>query len=95
MSKNKYTEEFKSEAMKQVTEEGYSVIQVSKSLGVSDVTLYAWLKKAGWKSGDSKQKQDLNTAEQEIKKLKAELKRTKEERDILKKAAAYFAKESL
>ncbi len=76
-------------------EEGVGVLAVAKATGVSDVTLYKWLKVAGWKSGESKDKKKITEADQEIKALKAELKQVKMERDILKKAAAYFAGESL
>lgn len=95
MSKKRYSQEFKEEAMKQVIEDGYSVPKVAKEIGITDVTLYQWLKKMGWKSGDQKAIKELSSAELEIKKLKSELKNAKQENEILKKAAAYFAKESL
>jgi len=93
--KSPYSEEFKSEAIKQIMEDGHGVLEVSRATGVSDVTLYKWLKAAGWKSGESKEKRKLSETEKEVKALKAELKKVKMERDILKKAAAYFAGESL
>ncbi len=93
MSTSPYTEEFKAEAIKLVMEEGHSVLEVSKAIGISDVTLYAWLKKAGWKSGESKDKKKLSETEEENKKLKAEIRKLKMERDILKKAA-YFASDA-
>ena len=91
MSDKHYTEEFKVEAIKQITERGHSVGQVSQRLGVSTHSLYAWLKKYG-NSPRHAAKHDDQAAE--IKRLRAELKRVTEERDILKKATAYFAKES-
>ena len=93
MSGKRYTKEFKSEAVKQVTDRGYSVSEVSERLGVTTHSLYAWLKKA---KGESKSKHgvDLREIHQENVRLRAELARVKEERDILKKAAAYFAKAS-
>ena len=90
----KYTEEFKSEAVRQVTDRNRPVLEVSKGLGISDVTLYAWIKKSGKSIGAVKQAQSLEAANAEIKRLKAENRTLQEERDILKKAAAYFAKES-
>ena len=90
----KYTEEFKSEAVRQVTDRNRSVLEVSKGLGISEVTLYAWIKKSGKSIGAVKQTQSLEAANAEIKRLKAENRTLQEERDILKKAAAYFAKES-
>ena len=68
-SQQRFTEEFKTEAVRQVTERGHSVAEVAARLDVSSHSLYAW-----------------------IKRLKAELLRVTEARDILKKAAAYFAK---
>lgn len=87
MSNNKYPQEFKDEAVRQVVEKGYSVPDVAKRLGISDKSLYYWVKKTKVPSTKS--------AEQdEIRKLKAELKRVTEERNILKEAAAFFASES-
>lgn len=93
MSNRRYTEEFKSEAVKQVAGRGYKVREVSERLGISSKSLYVWLREA---KGD-KGRCSLNAGEdvrQENLRLKAELKRVEEERDILKKAAAYFAKAS-
>jgi len=85
----RYTAEFKAEALKQVTDRGYGVVEVSKRLGISDKSLYAWLKKSRAEAApDSK---DLVALKQELIRMKGELKRTTEERDILKKAAVYFA----
>ena len=91
MSSKRYTEEFKVEAVKQVTERGYPVAEVSGRLGVSQHSLYQWLKDYAQPT-EARQEQQSQSAE--IRRLKAELKRVTEERDILKKAAAYFAKES-
>ena len=91
MSSKRYTEEFKVEAIKQVTERGYPVAEVAGRLGVSQHSLYHWLKSYG-QPAEARQEQQNQSAE--IRRLKAELKRVSEERDILKKAAAYFAKES-
>ena len=94
MAVPKYSEEFKSEAINQVIGEGRSVVQVAKNLGISDVTLYAWIKKSGKSIGAAKQVQDMTELQKEVSRLKSENRRLQEERDILKKAAAYFAKES-
>jgi len=85
--RRRFTDEFKAEAVKQVTERGYSVADVSERLGISTKSLYLWLRQTKGKG-----KPDASQAE--IARLKSELKRVKEERDILKKAAAYFAKVS-
>jgi len=86
----KYSEEFKIEAVKQVKEHGRSVADVSSRLGVSAWSLYQWIK--GY-DVPQKERESDNLYKAEIKRLQAEVKRLLEERDILKKAAAYFAKE--
>ena len=92
MSNPRFTPEFKDEAVRQVTQRGYSVAEVSARLGVSTHSLYKWVK--GIKPSKAEQQsEDLLEAKRENLKLRAELRRTQEERDILKKAAAYFARE--
>ena len=91
MSGKRYPEEFKIEAVKQVVDRGHSISDVAKRSDVTTHSLYAWVKKYG---PDSKQHNELNDAQAEIRRLQKELKRTTEERDLLKKAAAYFAKQS-
>ncbi len=93
MSNRKYTEEFKTEAIKQVVERGYGVREVCERLGISSKSLYLWLRLARKSTGRGGQGNDQEL-KQEIARLKSELKRVEEERDILKKAAAYFAKAS-
>jgi len=92
MGQQRYTPEFKDEAVKQVTERGHSVQEVAARLGVSSHSLYKWVKSV--RPGKEDQRSDeLLDAKKEILKLRAELRRVQEERDILKKAAAYFARE--
>lgn len=91
MSRKRYTDEFKIEAVRQVTDRGYSVAQVAERLGTTTHSLYVWVKRFGPKDKSSKEAEET---ERELRRLKAELRRVTEERDILKKAAAYFAKES-
>jgi transposase len=93
MTSRRYTEEFKEEAINQIKERGYSVSEVSKRIGVSTYSLYKWLKQARGNQGRHG-KDHAEAIRQENLRLKNELKRVQEERDILKKAAAYFAKES-
>jgi transposase len=93
MKGKRYTEEFKSEALKQVTQRGYAVPEVAQRLGISSKTIYTWLRASGRKRS-TKDMGELEANRQEIIRLKNELKRVAEERDILKKAAAYFAKAS-
>ncbi len=92
MGTPRFTPEFKEEAVRQITERGYSVAEVSDRLGVSTHSLYKWLRAI--KPDNSEQHaRDLLEAKSEILKLRAQLKRIEEERDILKKAARYFARE--
>jgi transposase len=93
MSNRKYTEEFRAEAIKQVTERGYKVREVCERLGISSKSLYLWLRLARKSKGKQGHVSD-NELRQENLRLKSELKRAEEERDILKKATAYFAKAS-
>ena len=91
MNNNRYNDEFRIEAVRQVVERGHSVGEVAIRFGVTTHSLYAWKKKYGPDSAEDQAK----VAEQaEIRQLKKELKRVMEERGILKKAAAYFANQS-
>ncbi len=84
MSAKRYTEEFKIEAVKQVTERGYKVAEVSTRLGITTHSLYLWIKRYGLP--EPERVANLDQAA-EIRRLKNELNRVTEERDILKKAA--------
>ena len=90
MSNQRYSQEFKDEAVRQVTERGYPVKEVAERLGVSSHSLYIWVRKAKPAKAEA---DELAATKVENQKLKAELRRLQEERDILKKAAAYFAKD--
>jgi len=92
---NHYTSEFKESAVKLAIESDQPVSKTAEELGVNKNTLHTWISKY---HGPQKQKACLVEEEHlydELKILRKENKRLKEERDILKKAAAYFAKESL
>jgi transposase len=92
MSSNRqYTDEFKSESVKQVIERGFTVVDVAARIGVPRHTLYGWVQGARKAARTSPLALPAGDSA-EIRRLKAELKRVTEERDILKKAAAYFAK---
>jgi transposase len=92
----KYTKEFRQEAVKLVIEGGLSVHEAAKQLSLAPSTLSNWVRayKAGKLSGVGKNQRPLTEVEMENYRLKRELAEVKMERDILKKAAAYFAKES-
>ncbi|MCO6388232.1 IS3 family transposase [Aliihoeflea sp. 40Bstr573] len=85
MRSGNFTDEFKRDAVAQITERGYPVAEVSKRLGVSQHSLYAWRRKF---SKPSVSTDDDQAAE--IRRLKKELARVTEERDILKKANRVF-----
>lgn len=92
MKRPTYSEDFKIEAVKQVTYQGFTRKDVAERLGISNQSLSNWISKYDDGSGKLfKTNQKLDSKDEEIIKLKAELKRTKMERDILKKAAAFFA----
>ncbi len=89
----RYTLEFKLEAVRLV-KAGQSMAAVGATLGVANQTIYNWVKadREGRLSGaDSK---PVSPEQMELARLRAEVARLKMERDILKKAAVYFAKES-
>jgi len=93
----RYTKEFREEAVKLVTDEKLSLPEAARRLSLPTSTLANWVKayKAG-KLGDvGKTYRPLTEVEMELARTKKELAEVKMERDILKKAAAYFAKESL
>jgi transposase len=85
----RYTEEFKIEAVRQMRE--LSAYEVAKRLGIATDTLYRWGRQ--YKKPPAQREEERSQSE-EIRRLKAELQRVTEERDILKKATAYFAKGS-
>ena len=90
MKRVRYPAEFKAEAVRQVTERGHGVVDVAKRLGMSDKSLYLWVRLAKDRIGPgSKETAQLKA---EVSRLRADLKRANEERDILEKAATYFAK---
>ena len=96
-SGTRYTDEFKREAVRQITERGHKLPEVAERLGISVWSLSRWKKRLG--DGVRGEPSSMLAAlpadsAAEIARLKAELRRVTEERDILKKATAYFAKQS-
>ncbi|UUR14483.1 IS3 family transposase [Shigella flexneri] len=89
MSGKRYPEEFKTEAVKQVVDRGYSVASVATRLDITTHSLYAWIKKYGPDSSTNKEQSD---AQAEIRRLQKELKRVTDERDILKKPRGVLRK---
>ncbi|HAU8263955.1 TPA: IS3 family transposase, partial [Kluyvera intermedia] len=89
MSGKRYPEEFKTEAVKQVVDRGYSVASVATRLDITTHSLYAWIKKYGPDSSTHKEQSD---AQAEIRRLQKELKRVTDERDIFKKSRGVLRK---
>jgi transposase len=93
-ARKKYTPAFKAEAVELVTGSGKTATEIARDLGISDGTLGNWMKLAK-KRGEVMEK-PLDIHERaELKELRDENRLLKMEREILKKAAAWFAKESL
>ena len=92
MSTQRFTPEFKAEAVRQVIERGYSVAETAERLGVSTHSIYKRVKSVT-PDKTEKQASELLEAKSEILRLRAQMRRLEEERDILKKAARYFARE--
>ncbi len=93
----RYTKEFREEAVKMVTEEKLSLPEAARRLSLPPSTLATWVKayKAGRLGEVGKTRRPLTEIEMGLARTKKELVEVTMERDILKKAAAYFARESL
>lgn len=88
--RRRHSDEFKQEAVKLVTDQGYSVAEAARNLGLHENLLRTWKKKSEAETNDS----ELSEEERmELARLRAENKRLRMERDILKKATAFFANE--
>lgn len=86
MARKHYSQQFKRDAIRLVTDEGYSLAKAAAAIGVSQTTLVNWKKTL-------EPAEQANMAE-ELRKLRAENRQLRMERDILKKAATFFAKEN-
>lgn len=93
-TRKRYNEEFKVEAVKLVTERGYSLTQAAKSLGISVDSISKWKKRLEETSSPRiafPGNGNMNAIDKEKRILEKEIKKLQIERDILKKALAYFA----
>ena len=90
MARRKFTREFKTSAVKLVQEQGYSEVEAARSLGVNPASVRDWVEKLGGQSADATGDGSLRA---ENRRLRKENARLLMEREILKKAAACFAKE--
>ena len=93
-SRARYTLEFKQEAVRLV-DNGQSIAAVARTLGVSDQTLFNWVKAHRQGKLTRADTKPVSVEQMEISRLRAELARVKMERDILGKATAYFARGSI
>ena len=94
--KKKYTPEFKMEAVRLITEQGYKTTEAARNLGIHPSVLNRWkiqLASEGVNAFPGKGR--LTPEKEELQRLRKENRQLKMERDILKKAAAFFAKESM
>jgi transposase len=92
-----YTPQFRRQAVKLVTEQGLEPTTAARELGMPFSTLLLWLKKAGWRRPDPQGaivSQDPAVLQAQVKELRRQVKRLEMEKDILKKATAYFASQS-
>jgi transposase len=90
-TRRKYTEEFKAEAVRLIVEEGYSISQAARNLDINANMLGRWKREL---TEDAEIRQQAADEKEELKRLREEVRQLKMEREILKKATAFFAKES-
>jgi transposase len=92
-TRRSFTEDYKAGAVRLVLDEGKAVAAVARDLGLTESSLRNWVEHA--RADRSKGKTGLTTADrEELVRLRKELRIVQEEREILKKAAAFFAKQS-
>ena|SRR5215216_2623155 len=92
--RKKHAEEFKREAVRLLeTRGGRTVADVAASLGVAENLLHAWKKKYGTAAEQVRRERGGETPEDELKRLRREVTQLKQERDVLKKSVAFFARD--
>jgi transposase len=92
--RRQYTPEFRAEAVRQVNLGDRPLMHVAKDLGLGNATLWAWVRQAEIDAGKGEPEELTTTEREELKQLRREVGRLREEREILKKATAFFAKEN-
>jgi len=93
--RREFSKEFKRDAISLVIEQGYSRVDAAKSLGVHSALLSRWVREYTEDGGDAfRGKGRLRPEQEELRQLREENKRLKMEKEILKKAAVFFAKET-
>ena len=92
MARKTYTREYKLRALKMLTDDGLSIAEVSRKLGVTEGCLRAWRTAADERGAAAFPGHgNVSPEDAELRQLRAEVARLKAERDLLRKAAAYFA----
>ena len=89
-----FTDEFKLEAVRLIRESGRPVAQVARELGISDNVLYRWRTEQRYVESQGGTRQSVRAEQDELTRLKRENETLRKERDFLKRAAAFFARES-
>ena len=93
-TKKRYNREFQLQASRLVVEQGYTIKEAAERLGISTWTIREWIKKYRT-SGELPSAEHPSSEAEELKRLRKEVKQLQLENEILKKAAAYFAKDSM
>ena len=93
-TRRQYTEDFKHEAVRLVRESGRPVAQVARDLGIPENLLYRWRAQHRQAESQGTTRAGQRIEAEELMRLKRELTRVTQERDFLKRAAAFFARES-
>lgn len=93
-ARRRYTEEFKSEAVRLVGESAHPVAQVARDLGIPENVLYRWRTQHQLAKAHGTTRVTQRAEAEELTRVKRELARVTQERDFLRRAAAFFAKES-
>ena len=92
--RKKYTQEFKEESVKLITEQGYQISEAARNLGINENMLGRWKREIEGGGEETAGLAGGTAMQAELNRLRKENKRLKMEREILKKAAAFFAKET-
>jgi transposase len=93
-TRRRFTDEFKLEAVRLIRESGRPVAQVARELGISDNVLYRWRSEQQQIESQGGTRQSVRAEQDELTRLKRENETLRKERDFLKRAAAFFARES-
>ena len=93
-TRRRFTDEFKSEAVRLIRESGRPVAQVARELGISDNVLYRWKNEERQVESQGRTRQSVRAGQEELTRLQRENATLRQERDFLRRAAAFFARES-